>query len=298
MTQRLHPENALKVVLSGVYDDQQQDNNIDAPFVRVRNGNISHIYLDSSYTNSITPANIILGVNGGDLFTRRLNRIAVKGISMSWVTPNINPRNDTLTFSVGGSTYTTTMTDTYYDTVDLLFNSLASAMTSTSGTTFTATNTSVNVGVNSYILAATASAPFTIIGGNMVAQGQFMFGWIPTDSRVGVPVTSFILTNTSLQYTRFINLNSFLLTQYSKLPSSGIDTLGTNIVKVYLDNDLFVDRTIFFNILQPLAWINFNSTASITTVDLQIFDEWNQLLYIPPGFQNSFYVSIILMGEL
>jgi hypothetical protein len=132
----------------------------------------------------------------------------------------------------------------------------------------------------------------------MINTGQFMFGFSPLNTGPTL-VSTFILSNTSLSYTRFVNVNSLELTQYSKLPASGVDTTSQNIIRVFIVDALATSQsTISFPIEYPLQWTNFARDRNITTVDFQLIDEWGQFLYIPSIFYGNFYLLLSLYTEL
>lgn len=292
----LNPLLEQRVILGAVSDDLQQDDNLEPPMVRIREQNSAYIYIDSSFTLSDTPANVIIGYRGGDLFTRKVKRFAVKGLEMSWVTPNINPRNNTIIVALDSlaTTFTATIPTGFYSTVVDLFNALVTALNTATSTTFTITQT--YPGAESYTLA-NAGHTFVFVGGNMFVQGQFMFGFVPGSSPTTLQA-SYVLSSTSLSYTRWVNFNSNELTQYTKLPLSGIDTNSTCITKLYVISDGAQVDTIFFNIEEPLAWINYKKDSNITAIDVQLYDEWGQYLYIPPEYNNSFYFALIISTQL
>lgn len=292
----LQPYTEQRVILAAVSDELQQDENFEPPFVRLRSPNSAFVYLDTSYTSSVNQSNVIIGFKGGDLFTRRIKRFAVRHVDISWVTPNVNVRNNSITFAVDSlsTVYTATIPEQFYTTPASIFTALATAMTAVSGDTFTTIQ--LYPGANAYQLSSTGHT-FAFLSGPMVTTGQFMFGIYPAN--IGTLVSSFTLINTSMSYTRFININSLELTQYSKLPSSGVDTTSQNIVKVFLVDGLATaPSTISFPVSNPLQWNNFARDRNISTVDLQIVDEWGQFLYVPSFYDPGFYLLLSLYCEL
>jgi len=294
--QFLSPYTEQRVILGAVSDELQQDENLEPPFVRIRSKNTAHVYIDTSYTSSVNPANIVVGYQGGDLFTRKVKRYAVDGLEVPWVTPNVNIRNNSLTFAVDtiGNTFTATIPEGFYPTVVGLFTALATAMTTASSDTFTVTQ--LGIGSNAYTLAV-AGHTFQLLSGTMINLGQFQYGFLPTN--LGGMVASRVLANVSLSYTRFVNINSLALTQYTKLPASGIDTVSSNILKLYILNQALEPGSIFLPLIgSALQYTNFQRDTNITDVDIQLYDEWGQFLYIPDAFRDNFYISIVLTVEL
>jgi hypothetical protein len=143
---------------------------------------------------------------------------------------------------------------------------------------------------------------FIFTGGSVFTRGQFTYGVAPI-----IPTTDFTnLANyygvyaggpVSFLYTRWIDLTSRVLLSNTKMPLSGTDIPVNTILRIYCK---FGQKQgiQFFTITDPIQWINWRNSQAINAVDLQMRDEFGELLEIPQRANNASWVNLILLNQL
>ncbi len=151
---------------------------------------------------------------------------------------------------------------------------------------------------------APSAGTFIFTGGSLFERGRFLLGLDAID-----PATDFTnLANyyavysggpVSYLYTRWIDITSRTLLQNTKMPLSGTDVPSTLLVRVYLGKENQAHGTTFVEIENvPLQWINWRTDQAINSVDLQMRDEFGQLVEMPQRQNNSSWLSVVLLNEL
>lgn len=149
-----------------------------------------------------------------------------------------------------------------------------------------------------------AVGTFIFTGGTVFTRGQFTYGVKAID-----PATDFTnLANyygvyaggpTSFLYTRWIDVTSRTLLQNTKMPLSGTDVPVNLLIRVYLNKEDQRSGTTFIEIENtPLQWINWRNSQAINSVDIQMRDEFGELIEVPQQANNASWISLILLNEL
>jgi len=145
---------------------------------------------------------------------------------------------------------------------------------------------------------------FIFTGGSVFTRGQFLYGVPPINPAIDPSNLAnyygvFAGGPTSFLYTRWIDITSRTLLQNTKMPLSGTHVPVNLLARVYLSKKDQQSGTIFVEITNtPLQWINWRSSQAINSVDLQMRDEFGELVEIPQGANNASWLSVILLNEL
>jgi hypothetical protein len=294
-----------RVILSPVSDEQQVDENLEPPFIRQRSGNYSAIFLDSfSYDdrlNEVQNDGHWLLESKAEIFVRRIKRLSVSAILMSNAIPNINPRNNEISFmsSVNGSVLTVSIPEGFYTaataTAALVF--ALNSVTLQSGITFTA-NT-VIVGSDKFI-TLTGTSGYKFMPSKFTTTGHAFWGFDPNDTSLIGPAapfyTTFNMGAITEVYSQYYDICSFALTQYVKASNTG-NTVPSNLIgRVYTMPH--VGNKIIREEFRNLTWINFSLKQTLQSVDLFVLDQFKQRIYVPQPVISNFFVTLAILGEL
>jgi hypothetical protein len=285
--------NATPVLLPPISDEMQTDEQLEPQFIRKRHGNLSYVTLDSTNNNYTIPNNAQFFLSG-NFFARKIQRFSLVSIDFYFYTPNINPNNNILKFvsSVTGLTYSVTLPEGFYNTQDALFTMIVAAMntvTGSSGLTFSFVDTTD--GTPRVILTATGGT-YQFVSSSFMLYGQNVVNLPMNDS----PSASKTLGPIQLLYTRYIDIISLGLTQYTKNPNTSNSLASANLffrLPIISSNP----GLIAFSIPNPTMWINYNRSSDLQAIDLQLIDENGFPLYIP-SYANNFYFLFTLLTEL
>lgn len=308
-----NPYNQAGVILAPVSDDIQDNQNLEPPFIRKRHGNMAYVYLDSSKGQG-KPNNFTVGSNAGSyIFGQKVKRFAFSSIRLANNIPNVNPYNNNLIVNIKQGANPTVnfnfnMPVGYYTTV----TSFISGFT----TSLNAARTLAGVGglfvltvdpLNPEAYNIDASAGYTFNFDNtslMVKRGQYLANLPQDQTLTQVKGMGSVL----LTYTRYIDICSYALCEFQKNNSSAdglckpqllfrlfetpssVDQNGNFIA---FSRDRFISRT-------NLAWINYNRDTSLATIDIKLYDEFGNDLYIEEYADRptDFYIEIELVTEL
>jgi len=310
-----NPQNFQGVVLAPVSDDMQDDINLEPPFVRQRHGNLSFCYIDSSIAAGQSNSFTVGGTKISHLFSSRIKRFCLSSLRIGYNVPNVNPYNNSLTVqmrqlspAVSYVPFTFTIPTGYYTTVTNFITAfiIGINLARPVGTpAFTASNSlqtdpsvyDVTTGSSNYEFYYVNTSP-------MVKFGRFLVN-LPINQ-----VYASVQTMGSIQliYTRYIDINSYTLSEYSKNYSTS-DGLGkSSLIYRLFDTPNGVDgngnfisfsRDRFIE-LGNLAWINYDRSRTISSIDIQIYDEFGNLLYIPTYTDRptDFFINLGILTEL
>ena len=155
-------------------------------------------------------------------------------------------------------------------------------------------------------LAATPGAhlPFAFIGGNIFDAGRHLLGMKPVSRDLKLTPGNTALYETykfvgpiEKVYTRYIDICSNALTQFTKLANSGTGVQANLVVRIYLGEIGNGRQGLVLDGYQQQV-INMRKDFQLTSIDLFILDEYSQPIDIPQQDANSLYISIGLLGQL
>lgn len=321
LPERTNPYGPQLVSIAPISDEQQTDENLEPPFVRVRSGNECFIYADSEIRETlpgvpqalapdlVNVSTFSLGGGNHQFYARKLKRLSVTGVQIANCVPNVNPRNNTVAFfsSASGSTHTVTIPEGQYATRATLTAALQTALntaTGASGLTWTITVNPLNS--CQYTLATAGGNYRFVLTSPMVIYGRYLFN-LPQDQT---------LTNSKTMgavygmYTRHIDVISTAMTEYTKNPSSSNTRVPNGLVaRIFIaaqpgfgvsDGGISSDGMSFFGNAEPAA-INYNRSRAIEVIDLTLRDEFGQPYYIPSystGSPPNSALDLIIKAEL
>ena len=289
-----NPYEIPRVILASISDEIQLDENLEPPFVRVRATNSQYLHLDNS--QNISP-NYPYEVNINlDRSLPRMNRISFIHFSFRNFAPNINPRNNVFDFYRSGVLYTATLTPDQNLVGINRYNALIAAMN-------TAVGTPGEFVVSAYTLVQTMRIENTL--GNLwrfsntsngVKKGRYLWGINSTNYNVGTDSVAKILTYFQDNYSRFIDIRSYELTQYTKIDIAGTNIGSEVIFRDYIDDMAYgeyrVDRVI------SKVSLNYDRSRAIVTADIQLLDEFGDLYYVPIENYGSAIFQIVLIAYM
>jgi hypothetical protein len=290
-----------KMIIEPV-DNDYYDNE-EPSMVQIRAVNQGIVYLDSQINDLQTnKVDMIVSSRSSrtpdrSILFQDVSRLKFYKAQMNYITPNVNPRNNVVTFfsSVSGLFHTVTVNEGFYNTPTFMMNILISALNTVSGLsglTF------------SYILLSSNVADLQSVGGNyyfalnspMVMYGEQLIN-LP---RSQTPQNSKIVGSIALIYTRYIDICSSTLTQYSKVRTHS-NGFNSNIVfRVFVESP-GVTNVIRVEPQKDVLVNNMLKGKNITQIDIQLKDQFGQFLYVPqydPATASGFFWDLEFTAEL
>jgi hypothetical protein len=295
-----------KVILSPITDDQSGvlDNNLEPPFVRVRGRNSCFTFLDTFAREERISNSSYLISNPSGILAKRTKRFSISYLSAFMPTPNINPRNNAITFATGAGTFTVTIPEGFYTRTQAIAALLVALNTVSgpSGVTFTAPNQFPNS--NLYI-TLTGTNPFRIQSNTFVTTGSVFWGFLPGDPRLSSSAalsTTLTIGPITALYTRYWDFVSRELLQHTKAANTGSDVPANTLFRAFLEPNADADPTSYHRVSFQIngensAW-NFDASHALATVDIQILDEFRQPYYLPNGTDCAAGLQLSLNNEL
>lgn len=250
--------------------------------------NISSIQITSNYSN-VSDNPLKLQIQDSALFNSRTYKLCPTGAAISWCVPNVNQRNNTITFfsSFSGLNHTVVVPEGFYLTPLLLMNAVVISLntaTGASGLTFSFVLNALLP--SSGTLSSAGGSYFFILTSSAIVKGKFCFG-LPLDQ---IATLSKIVGSINLIYTRWVDIISSTLTKHSK-NSNTSNRFGNNrlLFRMYIPKATSGTSDVVTS-ENHLHWINWNFTETITNIDFELHDEFGDLLYVPQAFllNNTF----------
>lgn len=261
-------------------DVKQEDALSEPQVVRIKSCASGYAYLETIGKPDVN-GKFIIGTNSP--LTAYINRIFINSVFIYGNIWNINPFSDTIIFIVGVTTYTATAIDGNYTPTNLVGVLVTALNATASGLVFTAV---VNPrSPNSWDINATGN--FQIIGGTITNRPYL----------ANVQIMSFPAATTTWWevlglYTRWIDVNSEVLTSYSKIKNSSTSQISsTNFFRIYLADP---NAATTYFLVNPSIAITYLSTLTTTNIDFTLVDEFGTPLYVFPNSNFSLIMNLIL----
>lgn len=289
---------APPVILTPITDDLiGNDENLEPQFVRVRASNHAFVYLDANDSQNQSNSN-----NDFLFFTNmtsiKIKRIAVAEVSFFDITPNVNIRNNQLAFfrQSDGARFNIVIPEDYYQSGATFLADIVSALNASgSGIVFTATPV-LSIYPLTFTVGGTAAFRWDETS-TMITRGEFLINLL--EPRSGPDVYSIVkfVGPMYMQYTRYVDVLSYSLNEYTKNPTSANNRHSNTslLIRIYFDDFIApVRRTIP---VLTLSWFNFNRTRGIDSIDIKLIDEFGDPFYVPLVITN-FDFTLILNTEI
>ena len=289
------------VLLAPVADSMQEDENLEPQMVRVREGNGSVFATDTDnrggenlrpFTDQTiqrldipyrtVPTKIIFDTR---VAKTKVKRIAIKQVRMSWITPNVNVMNNTVSFysslTGAGVKHTVVVPEGFYNTPTLFMDALVAAMNTVSAAsliTFTHSIPANNPLISQLLAGGGGGGTYYFdLGCDMILYGSQLAS-LPQRQ-------AFTLQHTvgaiGLHYTRYVDLISPDLNQYSKNTNSSNSKVSSGFTfRIYLDEEPGIPRTVVTDVTN-LTYFNWNRSDTFNTFEIFLLDQYGRNLYIP-----------------
>lgn len=311
LPERVDPYRATKVSLAPVSDEQQTDENLEPPFVRVRTGNESFVFADSEIRDA--PSDLFnvddftLGGGNHQFYVRKIKRLSIDGIQFALCTPNVNIRNNTITFfsTTSGTNHTVVVPEGLYPSAPALATALQTALntaTGASGLTWTITVNPINA--CQYTLSVAGGTYHFILSSPMIMFGRYLYN-LPQDQ---ANTASKTMGGVFGLYSRYVDIISNALTEYTKNPSSS-NARGPNglVARVFIASPLtpgvggITSGAVDFFASAASVGYNYDRSRALETIDVGLRDEFGQPFYIPSlstGSPPNSALTLIIKTEL
>lgn len=231
-------------------------------------------------------------------FASGFNRLRVAGVSALWYIPNVNPRNNTISFyssNTGSTKHTVTLTERYYDitsTTDVaaLATDIETALNSLTGATLlTFTITAITGFPRKYTISATGGTfHFDLDCTAVIAEQMYNF------DRDQTSAASKTLGPMNMMYTQFVDIVSTTLTKWEKIKSISSGDINPIVCRAYIGGNAWGSN---FQQLSHYLAFSWNAQEPLYAIDIRMYDQNGKPLYVPNGGKD-FMWQITLIAEL
>jgi hypothetical protein len=299
-----HRYEVLRGVDNNIYADKEPQ------MVQLRATNQAVIYLDSEKSaNQQNKTKMILSSkqNNTDIphiLYQNVQRLKFYSGGINWVTPNVNIRNNEIIFysDVSLELYTVTIPEGFYDTQVKLMDALIVALNSVTGVSgLTFGYIQKPLFPKTFILSAVGGNFYFDLSCAMIKKGVHLINLPKSQTLTNEKIVGPI----NLYYTRYVDLISSQLNQYSKVISRGNDG-NSNIVFRYFTSGRAPENSGVPQLLvregqQILSVFNTLKDKSIRQIDFELVDEFGEELYVPDdneGTNTGFWWDVQIILEL
>jgi hypothetical protein len=274
------------------------DSSAEAQYVTAKRPISGGVYISSQDTPYGTDRTKCQ-VGGSNILASNANRMRMLGVAVIWNIPNVNPRNNSLSFfsSVTGLVHDVTLTEAYYDItvpadIAALMVDIVGALNSAgSGLSFSSTPA---VGFpRKFVITAVGGLFYFVTTSDAVAKGEQMY-LFQREGRVPVPAASKTVGPMNLIYTMFVDIKSTVLTKWAKIKSMTTGNQNPVVMRAYVGGNKWGYDFQELHDYLAFAW---KWSEPIYSIDFSFFDQNGDPLYAPNGGKD-FIWQISLEAEL
>lgn len=237
-------------------------------------------------TNMFASTKRSVADRGANLLHRAV-KISCNSMSLQFFSPNINPRNNTITFfsSASAALHTVIVPEGFYSVPNMILAVQTALNTATGASGLTWTIALRNPNIPGIYDITTAGGNFRFdLNCSMVVRGQQLIN-LPIDQTLNAAK---ILGYASGFYTKYIDISSNQITKYQKHESK---STGFN-------NDIIF--RLFINDPTTISYISVNTFTDVETtvyrydpsdgtpsIDLKVLDQFGDFLYLPQQAEGT-----------
>lgn len=278
----------IPVLLPSIDDSQQLDQNLEPQHVRIRSNNNALLYLDSADRIDQQPFNDF-SLNKATVLSRKIKRFALDGAQFMWSIPNVNEKNNVITFFSTTSllNHSVTVPQGFYDftTIQVAMVTALNTVSGASGLTWS--TSAVPAGGMKFNLNV-AGGTYHFVDCIWITYGDFLVPLPEELTNSASKMTGWCM----LTYTRWFDIISFSFYQYTKNPNSTTKYGEKNILaRIFMDGDMAYNPSPnwkFFQVTVP-KWVNFEISQNIANIDIKIYDEFGNLLFLPTEINGAIF---------
>lgn len=266
------------VILFAQNQDLYTNNNLEPQYVTAIQPNRAVVYLDVQQAKQILYEPII-DIEVPQL--SNLSRISLNSFNINYITPNINRRNNVISFysSVGVGVFTVTLREGFYTTPLAVITEIVTQLNTVSGASglvFNSTPVYNNPGL--YNLNSVGGDYFFKLDCIAITRGYQLYA-LPTDIAF---TNTKVVGNISLLYTRYIDVCSDTLVQYSKIRTQTNGKSANLLMRIFID-DATKPHVIGFYINSGIPDISYNFLyqSQINRINFRLLDQFGDLIYLP-----------------
>lgn len=291
------------IKLQPVIPDVYTDSNLEPQYVTMRNPIAAWVYLnsgdlpvDDDKTNCIIRSDNTTGGRGGNILASDMGRIKIAGVTSNWYIPNVNPRNNTITFhsSASGLDHTVTLTERFYDVtsatdITALIAAIITALnTATGASGLTFSSAAVTGFPRMYTISAAGGLYYFIRTCSALAKGRQMYGFDQTQTSSA----NHTVGPMNMMYTQFVDIVSTTMTKWSKMSTSTSGNVSPVIARAYIGGNAWGTNFQQFLLEVASSW---KAREPISYIDLRFFDQNGDPLYAPnDGKDFQWQISLIV----
>lgn len=308
------------VALPPIADSYYSNFTLEPQMVRIRGQNSAYIYLNSTdvVPKQLHDNNVVISAPGNGVIATKVKRMGLNFMRFEHHTKTINPTNRRLMVYVS-STNTVEIVDLPIGNYTSPWALMEDCLLATLNIVIPAVTWSIIHTDDDSIWELRTNVPVYFLWDcPAVKYGLSTFGWqimpgpefdplLPPSLLAGYAQLCFTYTEVgpmSCCYTRYVDFHSFALTKWTKNPNTSTgqgpnslvfrlylprftsyatkpEYVGPPVVRPYVPQQW----ESFSDIANPILF-TMNPTESITTIDLQIKDEYGRLFYLP---ESSYY---------
>ena len=232
--------------------------------------------------------------NNGDIPEQlfdRVTKISVSSVGVINTTPNINVRNNEITFysSVTNNKHTVTLTEGFYQTTtDIIDHVVTKLNTLTGATGLTFSKATIPNRPDCYYLNSAGGNYKFVSDCSAIVKGSQLYA-LPVDN---IYSNSKFIGTMGLYYSGYIDFCSRTLTKFSKIQTQSTGYANNLIYRLYIIDPTkplgcFKDEVAFTHFA-------YDPREVVTSIDITLYDEFGDRFYVPNGFGFDWSIELIL----
>lgn len=284
----------VQVELSYQQETIYRNTDLDPQNVIARQPHASEVILSTLDLPDGVPRNDFV-ISNNIQYLSNASRIAPKQAEFeNYFIPNVNPRNNNIVFfsSVSGTQHSVFVPEGYYDnatTLSTVIRDTLNTVTGASGLTFTVSPELTNF-PRAFQLNSAGGTFYIVNTCSAVTRGKTVWAL----GAEQVLSSNHSIGPMSLQYTWWIDITSSVLTKYAKMRSITSSARGNIFARMGL-NDQFREipwGNVYDSFDKEDITYAFKPMEVVTSIDIQLYDMWGDLLYIPPDLIDKLIFNL------
>lgn len=283
------------VILHPVNSEVYKNQNLEPQLVTEKVPHRAILYMDSQdCTLQLNKVDIIMSTvkRVGESYSTlayNISRISVSSVGINYIIPNINERNNTITFfsSASATFHTVSIPEGFYTNATNIINAIVTALntaTGSSGLTFS--QTAVTGFPTTFNLNSAGGNYYFDLSCSAIVKGYQLF-CLPTNQ---TPTNTKKVGAISGWYTRYIDICSDTIVQYAKIKTLTTGKANNLVIRLFVDDPTTPHVIGFFSggrfDTQEISY-NFLPTVPINYVKFILRDQFGDQLYVPPGADGT-----------
>lgn len=253
------------------------------------------VYLNTEDLSPGQPRNNFVISNDITYFSN-VSRITPVGCAITnYYIPNVNERNNTLSFfsTTSNLVHTVTLTEALYTSSATLMAEIVTRLNTVTGASGLTFSSSVFSGRPDMYNLAAAGGTYHIVSCTALTHGDTVYAFDPSPLNASVHYVGPM----PLKYTLFVDVVSDTLTKFAKLRTISTNAKSAVFIRAFIGGSDW-GNTVYAVSANEAISINFLPMQVVTTIDIRLYDSHGDILYIPFWLRDTLIFQMTFRVDL